>query len=50
MPNKILLNDIKSTAALKSVKENESAIPVKELRSSTIRWSGLSIIDWDCIW
>nr|AFK39202.1 unknown [Lotus japonicus] len=43
----MLLNEIKSTAALKSVREKEMAVPVKELRSSTILWSGLSIIDCD---
>jgi hypothetical protein len=47
IPYKMLLNEIKSMAALKSAKEKERAVPVKELRSSTIRWSGLSIIDCD---
>lgn len=47
MPYKMLLNEIKSTAALKRVRENERAVPVKEFRSSTIRWSGLSMIDCD---
>ena len=47
MPYKTLLNEIKSTAALKSARGNERAVPMKELRSSAIRWSGLSIIDCD---
>ena len=37
MPYKMLLNDIKSTAELNSIKEKERAVPVKELKSSTIR-------------
>lgn len=45
----MLLNEIKSTAALKRVREKAIAVPVKELRSSTIRWSGLSMIDCDWI-
>jgi hypothetical protein len=43
----MLLNEIKFMAALKIAKEKERVVPVKELRSSTIRWSGLSIIDYD---
>ena len=37
MPNSMLLKDIRSIMALKSAKENESDVPMNELRSSTIR-------------
>lgn len=48
MVYRIPLNDTRSMAALTRANEKVRDELVKRSRSSTMRWSGLSMRDWDC--